>query len=126
MTSPGFVGLAVLMAAISGQATNPSAPPSVPVPGVQSGDQERGSALFATKTPYEKLAFEMAAGRLAIEKQRLQQDRPRPEVVPKERIVCGTKVIQADPAIDPKMAVQVPADNTDFKIRRIEPRVCTD
>lgn len=126
MASPAFVGVAVFVVAISGQAANQTATPPAPVPGVQSGDQEQASPLFATKTPYEKLAQEMLADRLAIEKQRLQQDLLRPEVEQKERTVCGMRVIQADPTIDPKMVLQAPAGNTDYKIRRIEPPFCND
>jgi hypothetical protein len=35
-------------------------------------------------------------------------------------------VIQADPAIDPKMVLQVPAANTDYNIRKIEAPFCND
>ena len=36
------------------------------------------------------------------------------------------QVIQADPAIDPKMVLQVPAANTDYNIRKIEAPFCND
>jgi hypothetical protein len=45
---------------------------------------------------------------------------------PKPRVVCGLRIIPLDPSVDPKMRIPVPDTGVDFKIRRLNPPVCTD
>jgi hypothetical protein len=40
------------------------------------------------------------------------------------RVVCGMKVIPADPNIDPKIFVERPADATRYTMRVIPPPIC--
>ena len=42
----------------------------------------------------------------------------------KPRVVCGMKLIPADPRIDPRMPVARPPDGIDYRIRAIEPPIC--
>lgn len=42
----------------------------------------------------------------------------------KPEIKCGMTVIQADPSIDPRMAITPPSDGITFSIRAIEPTLC--
>jgi hypothetical protein len=44
---------------------------------------------------------------------------------PKEKIVCGMRVIEADPSIDPKMVMRTP-EGLDARIVRLTPPVCHD
>lgn len=68
--------------------------------------------------PYSKL-FE-ARGALA---QAVQQELTK--AAPKRRIVCGMTIIEADPSIDPKMAVTAPTDEKlRYTMRAVEPPMC--
>jgi hypothetical protein len=40
---------------------------------------------------------------------------------PSSRIVCGTVVVQADPSVDPAIAIPVPENPNQFSMRRITP-----
>jgi hypothetical protein len=40
------------------------------------------------------------------------------------RVVCGMKVIPADPSIDPKMIIPRPPDGTRYTMRVIPPPIC--
>lgn len=42
----------------------------------------------------------------------------------KPEIKCGMTVIQADPSIDPRLAITPPSDGTRFTMRAIEPTIC--
>ena len=42
----------------------------------------------------------------------------------KPQVVCGMKIIPADPAIDPKMLVKPQADGIDYKLRTVDPPIC--
>lgn len=46
-----------------------------------------------------------------------------PPATPK--VVCGMTVIPADPKVDPKMRLEKKADGVDYKLRVIEPPICT-
>jgi hypothetical protein len=67
--------------------------------------------------PYSKL-FET---REAL-KQALQQELAKTGA-PKTRIVCGMTVVEANPGLDPKMAVS-PKANVRHTIRAVEPPTC--
>jgi hypothetical protein len=43
----------------------------------------------------------------------------------KPRVVCGMTMIPADPAIDPKILVPLPAVGIDYKLRTIDPAICS-
>jgi hypothetical protein len=44
---------------------------------------------------------------------------------PKTRVVCGMLIVEADPSLDPKMAVTPPQDrNLRYAIRVFEPPIC--
>ena len=127
MSSPLFLGCAALTLTISGQAVGWSAAPQATAPAIQPGEGERASPLFATKTPFEKLAFEkLTEQQLSREKQRLQQERSRHAAAPKDRIVCGMKVIEAGMHDRSENGIALSADDTDYKIRTIEPPICHD
>jgi hypothetical protein len=68
--------------------------------------------------PYEKL-FQ---ARESL-KQALDQQTAKP--APKTKIVCGMMVVEADPSLDPRMAVTPPQDpKLSYAIRVFEPPVC--
>jgi hypothetical protein len=69
--------------------------------------------------PYRRL-FEARQG---LEAALQQQVKTVP--VPKRKVVCGMTVIEADPSIDPRMAVTPPAKgNAEHTIRAIDPPHC--
>jgi hypothetical protein len=60
---------------------------------------------------------------------RTQLNVPQPTVVaaePQRDVVCGMRLMPANPAVDRKMLVQprLPKPNTDYKIRSLTPTVC--
>ena len=54
---------------------------------------------------------------------RAQQARQTPA---RPRVVCGMTVIPADPAIDPKIAIEPKKDGTRYTIRVVPPAVCNN
>lgn len=98
---------------------------SMPVSADQAAVNPQSPARFGalraaqSSNPYSKL-FE-ARGAL---KQAVQQELTKAGS-PKTRIVCGMTIIEADPSIDPKMAVAPPKDEKlRHTIRAIEPPMC--
>ena len=52
-------------------------------------------------------------------------DQQTAKAAPKTRIVCGMMVVEADPSLDPKMAVTPPQDQKlRYAIRVFEPPIC--
>jgi hypothetical protein len=45
---------------------------------------------------------------------------PRPEVR------CGIKVLPADPAVDPRIAIPVPNGSVNYRIRSVQPPACDE
>ena len=79
------------------------------------------SPLFANaQSPYEGAFRE----EIVQAKRLLRQAMKKVDAAPKQRIVCGMTVIQADPTIDPKMVLRVPENGPDHKIVRVEPPAC--
>lgn len=71
------------------------------------------------QNPYSRLFQARELLKQALEEKRQQQS------APKSRVVCGMTVIEANPSIDPKMAVEIPKDNkTRHTIRAVEPPIC--
>ena len=123
MTTLSMTGVA-FVAAIMGVSAAQQAPrtilpdetkPTIPAEPAQS-------PLFPnTQSPYDSVFRE----KLLREAQRLLRDRVQEvAAAPQSRIVCGMTVIQADPAIDPKMVIRAPENGPDQKIVRIEPPAC--
>ena len=49
------------------------------------------------------------------------------EINQQPRVVCGMVVVPVTPAVDPKMVAQSKNDaNVDYKIRKIQPRICNE
>lgn len=85
-----------------------------PAPAAQSGWQRKSN-------PYSDL-FQPAP--LVKPNERTQATSPSAPAKPK--VVCGTTVVTADPAIDPKFRFMIPAPDrpTKFTIRTIDPTIC--
>jgi hypothetical protein len=55
---------------------------------------------------------------------RVETPAAAPAAKPRPDVVCGMKIIRANPQIDPKMRVQPPRTDTVFTIRIKKPPVC--
>jgi hypothetical protein len=74
--------------------------------------------------PYQRLFITPEPGK-AVQVQVAPEILIRPN--PQPRVVCGMVVVPVTPAIDPKMVAQSKNDpNVDYKIRKIEPRICNE
>ena len=82
------------------------------------------SAQQSRETPYQKLfrqpSLEQTARQQNVQ-DALRQAEARSQ---RPRVVCGMTLLPANPAIDPKMAVEPRRDDTRYTIRAIEPPVC--
>ena len=76
-------------------------------------------AQASRANPYQKLFQPRDFKEVARAQQR---DSARPSTQP--RVVCGMKVIPADPKIDPKIFIQRQPDATQYAIRSIPPTIC--
>ena len=72
------------------------------------------------KDPYRHLFAE----RERALKNALQAKVASTRTVPKPSVVCGTLIVPADPAIDPKMQIAPPNDGVEHKIRTVAPPIC--
>ena len=43
----------------------------------------------------------------------------------KSKVVCGMRVIPADPSIDPKIVLPPASDGIDYTLRAIDPAICS-
>jgi hypothetical protein len=43
----------------------------------------------------------------------------------KPQVVCGMRLIPGDASIDPKMAIPRPSNGIDYKLRTIDPPICS-
>ncbi len=68
--------------------------------------------------PYRKLFDARESLRQAVAQQTAKPG-------PKTKVVCGMTIVEADPSLDPKMAVTPPQDqNLTYTIRAVEPPRC--
>ena len=121
--------LTTLTVLLLAQATPParfSAPePALPPSPVEA----RRSAMATGERVFRKLFIEVqprtTAGVLVVD---LAGATGRVGVVPPAppRVVCGIRVFEGDPAIDPKFVKRTPADPASMKIRRLVAPACTD
>ena len=117
MHSAAVLASLILLGWTGGRASEqtPGRTPSPPAPAIERSATQTPPTLFAKQpTPFEKLKLQ------------LRQSTVDAAPAPKDRIVCGMKVLQADPSVDAKMILRAPSSGADMKIRRIEPPVCND
>jgi hypothetical protein len=118
---------------------------SAPAPGITASQDQQAGAPTSTpwvtppqkdpykdlfkpegQTPDDNLARAQERLREALRRrqqlQHLQPVAPPGQETP--QVVCGMTIIPADPSIDPKMILEVPAGSVDFTIKRIPPPVC--
>ena len=76
-------------------------------------------AQASRANPYQKLFQPRDLKEVARAQQR---DHARQSTEP--RVVCGMKVIPADPRIDPKIFIQRKPDDRRFTIRSMPPTIC--
>ena len=107
----------ILVSAILLAGTSPvAADQAIPSPQATT----RLGALRSSKPPdpYGKLFQARAAFTQAVEQQTAK-------AAPKAKVVCGMLIVEADPSLDPKMAVTPPQDRTlSYAIRVFEPPIC--
>jgi hypothetical protein len=117
MRSAAVLASLILLGWTGGRASaqGPGRSPGPAAPAIERSAKQTPAALFAKQlTLFEKVKLQ------------LRQSTPHAVPAPKDRIVCGMKVLQADPSVDSKMILRAPATGVDMKIRRIEPPVCND
>ena len=107
----------ILVSAILLVATSPvAADQAIPNPQATA----KFGALRSSKPPdpYGKLFLARPALMQAVDQQTAK-------AAPKAKIVCGMMIVEADPSLDPKMAVTPPQDQKlSYAIRVFEPPIC--
>lgn len=129
-----LVVVIVALAAATGRAQPASAPlagpaslaptPRPPVPDLSPQAQAKGAPAFTFTAPVfdprADLHLRLADGRttgFAVRDLSARAAKPRP------RIVCGTRILEADDRLDPKM-LRHPDANPDPRIARLPPPPC--
>ena len=123
----GLAAVAIGLLADPSAAQQPDRPaPSAPgvargqLPAVELQTTDQMSA--PQRTPFSRL-FMGPSAKVQPHPQDVREVEVRPNST---RVVCGMTVIQADPRVDPRIALQVPENGQQHAIRRITPPVCTE
>jgi hypothetical protein len=119
------IGVLIVVAAAQAPGETPAGrEPRGPAPALFSIAPAAETAVGTE--PYKRLC---TASRDSSRKaqERLAAQVEEQAVSPRSRIVCGMRVIQADPVIDPKIVHRSSADaNRTFHIKKIPPTTCAD
>jgi hypothetical protein len=118
---------AALLVIAATQASGPGAAKPEPAGAAPVTLAAQGAPETAGGTHSFKKLF--TASQDATEKAQLaaQMELQRHALNAQPRVVCGMKLIQADPGIDPKMILRpAPSSTTTFHIRRIPAASCAD
>jgi hypothetical protein len=120
-----IVAIGLLPALVAAQQPDPAVPSAPPIergqlPTVEL--QATDPAAAPQKTPFSRL-FMGPSAKAQPHPQGAREVTVRPNST---RVVCGMTVIQADPSVDPRIALQVPENGQRHAIRRIRPPVCTE